>query len=597
LSDDELSDLTIIKPVQTKSTDWDDLNDYSDDDSDLPMKTVITDTNMTATPSTFSPRCPDTVDFGTRGVVDETSFDTARSSHRQMGVSMKYISPDGTVHNHQTSNRSFCARNVKGRTPRGLSFDIESPVAPDPPQEKKITNKQSVRDWAAEYYYDENFLIKNGTEATDDEEEWNTNTITIGNSASTSAILAVASDILNRDRGEKNSSTTRISHSKQLDFSMDSSIGSSVAPPPSESLITKDSPVVNRKTPGSVRKKFVKRSPELSSGKKTPQNERSTPRTAPNSSSTESSSLGRRTLNFNSPDSEENWAPFKIHTPLVYTDSPDAAAEQRWLSPTPNSHQVSTTVAPTMFYDRTEYLKNRRRELEERFNQYKKRISENLSSMSNETSSNPTPKSEPNPAMPPENGIGGEKFNAFDDGRVHIPIASPRGEEESQYRRSTTRCTPKVFDKSEDNSEDPCRDDLKQRRQRSRTPRPKVLRSRKDYASLNDIEQMLDADQEWKMDSIEESKRLDALVVLCARRAEKELYSYKEIPADQMSAVHTTSVHSEGPRKETFSQADISTVSVTLASASRLESSVSEQPMKQIEPWIYRRAPTDTVQL
>jgi hypothetical protein len=384
---------------------------------------------------------------------------------------------------------------------------------------------------------------------------------------------------------------------------MDSSIGSSVAPPPSESLITKDSPGVIRKTPGSVRKKFVKRSPELSSGKKTPQNERSTPRTAPNSSSTESSSLGRRTLNFNSPDSEENWAPFKIHTPLVYMDSPDAAAEQRWLSPTLNSHQASTTVAPTMFYDRTEYLKNRRRELEERFNNYKKRISENLSSMSNETSSNPTPKSEPNPAMPPKNGIGGEKFKAFDDDRVHTPIASPRGEEESHYRRSTIRCTPKVFDdeKSEDNSEDPCRDGLKQRRQRSRTPRPKVPRSRKNYTYLNDIEQMLDADQEWKIDSIEESKRLDALVVFCARRAEKELYAYKEIPADQMSAVHTTSIQSEGPRKETFSQADISSVSVfdpsTLASASRLESSVSEQPMKNIDPWIYRQAPTDTVQL
>ena len=177
-------------------------------------------------------------------------------------------------------------------------------------------------------------------------------------------------------------------------------------------------------------------------------------------------------------------------------------------------------------------------------------------------------------------------------------VTSPRSEEDSQYRRSMTRCTPKVFDKSEDYSDYPCRDDL-QRRRRSRTPIPKVPRSRKDYTSLNDIEQMLDEDQEWKMDSVDESKRLDALVMSCARRQEKELYSYKEISAaDQMSTIY--SVMSEEPRKQLFSQAD-SCASVfdpsTLSSSSRLESSVSEQPMKKIEPRISQRGPSDTVQL
>ena len=391
LSYDEVSDLTIIKPVQTKSIDWDDLDDNSDDDSNLPMKTVVTETNVTATPSAFyrSTRFPDTVDFGTGGVVDETSFHTSRSSHRQVGVAMKYISPDGTVHHHETPSKSFTARNIDFSTPRDPSVDIESlAVSPDPPEENS-------RGWTSGLGYFQNSLFKreNVSEAPDDEEEWNTTTITIGNSASTSAILAVASDILNTNLKDKNS--------KQLDLSIDSSVGSSVAPPPSESLIVKDSPVVSRKTPTSVRKSYVRRSPDLSSGKKTPSIERFTPRTAPNSGSSEFSRVGGRTLSFNSPESKDNWASFKTTSPTVYTDSSDPAEEQRRVSPTEISHQASTKEHATVFYDRTEYLKNRRRELEERFNHYKRRISESLSTITNETSSNPAADVEPYRATTP----------------------------------------------------------------------------------------------------------------------------------------------------------------------------------------------------
>jgi hypothetical protein len=355
-------------------------------------------------------------------------------------------------------------------------------------------------------------------------EKWTTRTISVGNSASTSLILRAANQVLNREgRGESSTVSLRSAFSVDPSDGSVVSLGSSVEPPPTMTPSPISSiPMLNGQMNESV-EETPKSGDILRTG-------------VPTSASTGLSTKFGRGLSFISLESVLASRMSKkpvARTPEYFTSlhcentstprsfpkiDPPGSSECSRIDP--DDGKAESPESQGSSASKSEYLKGRRRAMEEHFQNYKSRLSE---SMSKDGGSYLTLRDEANhSAAVDDNGhfVDGDEysddgtsnkrcFNMKSDGEKENAGAFPKREDERKTRHALAEKSPK--------------------RTRSRTP--KKLKSRRDYSSLNDIEDLLDRDQEWRQADEEEAMRIDAFVSARSRSASRD--GLDEVKAEQ----------------------------------------------------------------
>jgi hypothetical protein len=197
-----------------------------------------------------------------------------------------------------------------------------------------------------------------------------------------------------------------------------------------------------------------------------------------------------------STDSIMKWGFFKTPSPTSLSpkeDPPttiDASIFDSAITPLTTSSPLSDEAST-----RTDFLKSRRRELEERFLEYKQKLSTSASEM-NELSTTGAVLAVHAVSQHVDENEGLSPSSRANSGRVYsvtpscVRLGSSRkgGRIVSPGTPESTNRT--LLSKSSSASKN-------SRRRRSRTPIPP--RRRQKYTSLNDIEDLLDQDQEWKL--------------------------------------------------------------------------------------------------
>jgi hypothetical protein len=188
-------------------------------------------------------------------------------------------------------------------------------------------------------------------------------------------------------------------------------------------------------------------------------------------------------MRLSSPDSVMNWGFFKTPSPSSSShkqDPPDSIEESILNS-------ASTSLPPSSSLSdegssRTEFLKSRRRELEGRFQEYKEKLSASVSKM-DDSSTVGSWLASPEFCRPMDNNdvpssiqSSGARYGSEQHGKRNASSANPKSATKTPLSSASFRSN---------------------RRRRSRTPKPPRIRH--NYTSLNDIEDLLDQDQEWKL--------------------------------------------------------------------------------------------------
>jgi hypothetical protein len=573
-TDRDLGGVTFIKPVDNEPTDLSDLqgpesiiDDVScgEEDYDVeenpPMRSIDTTADSDSFPIQNSPNAfrerPRTIQLTeTRDTSPENSHnsmsardlsstpeeaDTPRSAYRSMSTP---IAPRETVITPSTAHRTMYSVEETVEedasydfSREGVSMRLTSPeytlsnnsprdILSDPPlqgtgrdppdEEEKSFNRNmhphelkilsSILDGRDESPTNR---ISEQSPGTPSSEQWTTRTVSVGNSASTSVLLAAANQILYSD-DDRNSTITSgatigISPVKRYDLSL----GSSVQPPPSDFSSMSTSPVLAGHNNNGRVSKFLSPTSLRGSSK--------TPRKYSFMSSTVASRSARE-LSFGSPDpvgtsrtgrlspgeSGSQEASKSCRTNIVTPESlskrdpPSSSEISRKIqsidsSLSPDSHDSVCS--------RTEYLKSRRRALEERFQNYKDRLSE-TTLQSTDLNGNSL---EEGPSMTVERAFSFDQNEESRDRGCFDTVASPQ--------------KAGSFPKAEQDSRERTlsRSGNREQRKRSRTPSRNIPRSKRDYTSLNDIEELLDQDQEWKQSDADERMRIDAFVSSRAR--------------------------------------------------------------------------------
>lgn len=162
---------------------------------------------------------------------------------------------------------------------------------------------------------------------------------------------------------------------------------------------------------------------------------------------------------------------------------------------------------------RTDFLKSRRRELEGRFLEYKQKLSTSISLLDESSKSGSLLIIE-EVSGPTDNNDEPSPSSRSGSGRVHS--LTPTGVRCGSARKGARAASPETL---ESTSKTPLTQlsssSKKDRRRGSSTPR--TPRRRQNYTSLNDIEDLLDRDQEWKLPC-----EVDAAAAASSRDADLE---------------------------------------------------------------------------
>ncbi|KAG7362835.1 hypothetical protein IV203_026195 [Nitzschia inconspicua] len=449
---------------------------------------------------------------GTMYTVEET-VDDASYNFSEDGVSMRLTSPEFTV----IRSKSPRDQNLNPPSSEGFRDPPEEESYSDAPnlQAHELTILNSLLDGRDESPTKRSCDQSNDTASS---EQWTTQTISVGHSASTSVLLAAANQILNAE-GKNDKNTTMVYGSTPgigpvQNFSLP--LGSSLQPPPLDCSGISTSPVLmgHDNSTGRLSKYH-------------PVSVRGLSRTQRKDLSVSSGSASRslkaaRALNFSSPDSVVDWRMNSLssgesnHRDPVQTWRSKAVTPEssRKMDP-PSSSEISrkiqsidSSMSPELeesVSSRTEYLKSRRRALEERFQNYKSRLSA-------------TTGQDSECAVISIN----DRFVSRDEVTLQEEsIRDDHGKDSSNRRwLNVSRASPPeagFFPQAQEQQELQLSSHKRERRKLSRTPSRKTPRSWRDYTSLNDIEELLDKDQEWKKTSDDESMRIDAFVVSRSR--------------------------------------------------------------------------------
>jgi hypothetical protein len=230
----------------------------------------------------------------------------------------------------------------------------------------------------------------------------------------------------------------------------------------------------------------VKVSPSLEIG------DRSTSNTKNHLNSTGDVSFNKR----DSPNSVRNWSILKTPSSLSPFDRDDGSSTE---SPSSSASERSNN-------SRVEYLKTRRKELENRFQNYRRSLSENMTNLSNSHSGPWSASREFSRSV----SIYKNSDQSFSSSGVAssnvaqgegIPISARVTKMVRGITSTTSDCTEEgELPVGDANSESVSG------KQHSRT-----IRVRKNYSSLNDIEEVLDSEQTWIVELPEKDKKKQTL--------------------------------------------------------------------------------------
>ena len=434
------------------------------------------------------PRVPSS-DFDTiYGLVDNACDDSASFDYSHAGVSMQLLSPDGTV---GTYDPTKC-----DPSPTASSCYLAPSVVDYPDDESSM--KES---------------ITNESRSTPEDP---------APSSSNSVIMKVANDILNDVQEEEEEPTTttppNTSSSSTLEYIL--SLGSSVvsSSPKSNtggasSTPLKDSPTSIAATLGIERSPFASTasSPSISAHTKTPFKESPTSTVVTPGIK---SKLDASSINYCSPTSITDREILKTPPPRLSSDIDTAGSSESTGSSDHEEQLVEVSPSPS---SRLVYLTNRRKALEDRFQNYRRSLSESINTMNDPAGGSWTT----------SRGFtrSASLYKNSDQSSPAILGASPRSIGTSRVRTPSpgnkVLCgiTPKTSNMTVDEQiisispGDSTTTERVQEKQHFRPPR--TPRVRNNYTSLNDIEDILDNDHGWRVSSKkddDEKKVMDAFL-------------------------------------------------------------------------------------
>ena len=434
------------------------------------------------------PRVPSS-DFETiYGLEDNTCDDSASFDYSHAGVSMQLLSPDGTV---STYDPTKC-----DSSPTASSCYLAPSVVDYPDDESSM--KES---------------ITNESRSTPEDP---------APSSSNSVIMKVANDILNDVQEEEEEPTTttppNTSSSSTLEYIL--SLGSSVvsSSPKSNtggasSTPLKDSPTSIAATLGIERSPFASTasSPSISAHTKTPFKESPTSTVVTPGIK---SKLDASSINYCSPTSITDREILKTPPPRLSSDIDTAGSSESTGSSDHEEQLVEVSPSPS---SRLVYLTNRRKALEDRFQNYRRSLSESINTMNDPAGGSWTASREFTRSV--------SLYKNSDQSSPAILGASPRSIGTSRVRTPSpgnkVLCgiTPKTSNMTVDEQiisispGDSTTTERVQEKQHFRPPR--TPRVRNNYTSLNDIEDILDNDHGWRVSSKkddDEKKVMDAFL-------------------------------------------------------------------------------------
>ena len=428
-------------------------------------------------------------DFATiYGLEDNTCDDSASFDYSHAGVSMQLLSPDGTV---STYDPTKC-----DSSPTASSCYLAPSVVDYPDDESSM--KES---------------ITNESRSTPEDP---------APSSSNSVIMKVANDILNDVQEEEKEPTTTTppstSSSSTLEYIL--SLGSSVvsSSPKSNtggasSTPLKDSPTSIAATLGIERSPFASTasSPSISAHTKTPFKESPTSTVVTPGIK---SKLDASSINYCSPTSITDRGILKTPPPRLSSDIDTAGSSESTGSSDHEEQLVEVSPSPS---SRLVYLTNRRKALEDRFQNYRRSLSESINTMNDPAGGSWTASREFTRSV--------SLYKNSDQSSPAILGASPRSIGTSRVRTPSPGnkilcgITPKTSNMTVDEQiisispGDSTTTERVQEKQHFRPPR--TPRVRNNYTSLNDIEDILDNDHGWRVSSKkddDEKKVMDAFL-------------------------------------------------------------------------------------
>jgi hypothetical protein len=388
------------------------------------------------------PRLPSS-DFATIYGLEEdnTGDDSASFNYSHAGVSMQLLSPDGTM---STYNPTKCDPSP---TPFSMTSSLEPSVVDYPDDESSMR---------------ENMTNESRLSPEDPPP-----------SSSNSIIMKVANDILNDVQEEEKEPTTTTpsstTSSSTLEYIL--SLGSSVVASSPKSIAGGTSSTPFKESPTST---------VVTPGIK--------------------SKLDAPSINYYSPTSITDWGILKTPSPRLSSDTDTAGSNDESTGSSDHEEQlVEVSPSPS---SRSEYLMNRRKALENRFQNYRRSLSESINTMNDPASGSWTASREFTRSI--------SLYKNSDPSSPAILGASPRCNGTTRVRTPSPGnklicgITPKISNKTIDEqiisiSPGGSTKERVQEKQRFRPPR--TPRVRKNYTSLNDIEDILDNDHGWRVSS------------------------------------------------------------------------------------------------
>jgi hypothetical protein len=443
------------------------------------------------------PRLPSS-DFATIYGLEEDNIgdDSASFNYSHAGVSMQLLSPDGTV---STYNPTKC-----DPSPTASSSYLAPSVVDYPDDESSMREN-----------------ITSESRSTPDDPP---------STSSNSVIMKVANDILNDVQEEEKEPTTttppNTTSSSTLEYIL--SLGSSIvsSSPKSNtggasSTPLKDSPTSIAATLGIERSSYASTasSPNISAHTKTPFKESPTSIVVTPGIK---SKLDASSINYYSPTSITDWGILRTPSPRLSSDIDTAGSNESTGSSDHEEPPVEDSSSPS---SRSVYLMNRRKALENRFQNYRRSLSESINTMNDPVSGSWTASREFTRSV--------SLYKNSDQSSPAILGASPRSIGTTRVRTPSPGnkllcgITPKISNMTVDEqiisispgdttTTTTTTTERVQGKQRFRPPRtPRTPRVRNNYTSLNDIEDILDNDHGWRVSSKkddDEKKVMDAFL-------------------------------------------------------------------------------------
>ena len=492
-------------------------------------------------------------DFATiYGLEDNTCDDSASFDYSHAGVSMQLLSPDGTVSTYDptkcdpspTASSCYLAPSVvdypDDESSMKESITNESRSTPEDPAPSSSNSviMKVANDILNDVQEEEEepttttppntsssstleYILSLGSSVVSSSPKSNT-----GGASSTplkdSVIMKVANDILNDVQEEEEEPTTttppNTSSSSTLEYIL--SLGSSVvsSSPKSNtggasSTPLKDSPTSIAATLGIERSPFASTasSPSISAHTKTPFKESPTSTVVTPGIK---SKLDASSINYCSPTSITDRGILKTPPPRLSSDIDTAGSSESTGSSDHEEQLVEVSPSPS---SRLVYLTNRRKALEDRFQNYRRSLSESINTMNDPAGGSWTASREFTRSV--------SLYKNSDQSSPAILGASPRSIGTSRVRTPSpgnkVLCgiTPKTSNMTVDEQiisispGDSTTTERVQEKQHFRPPR--TPRVRNNYTSLNDIEDILDNDHGWRVSSKkddDEKKVMDAFL-------------------------------------------------------------------------------------